>query len=202
MRRKTSAVVLIVLLCLCCALFCACGDTSTSSQGGKGNGNGNGSNNSQEQVANIWEIRHYTNEFNQTTDQLFMVNKSTSYFEGTFSNGVVTNENAVAFIIIDEYDIHIQLWEYGSNLVKAYSDTVYFISVSDDNGSVTSITGDMLTNRNRITLRGDKLISLLKNNKSLSISIKEKANYYSSTYLFNIKTGNFNSVYNELLSKF
>ena len=150
MRRKTSAIVLIVLLCLCCALFCACGDTSTSSQDGKGNGNG--SNNSQEQVENIWEIRHYTNEFNQTTDQLFMVNKATSYFEGTFSNGVVTNENAVAFILIDEYDIHIQLWEYGSNLVKAYSDTVYFISVSDDNGSVTRITGDMLTNRNSCLL--------------------------------------------------
>lgn len=125
MRRKTSAIILIVLLCLSCALFCACGDTSIQDANGKDNE----SNNSQEQVASIWEIRHYTNEFNQTTNQLFMVNKASSYFEGTFSNSAVTNEVAVAFIIIDEYDINIQLWEYGSMLVKASSNTVYHISV-------------------------------------------------------------------------
>lgn len=198
MRRKTSAIILIVLLCLSCTLFCACGDTSIQDANGKDNE----SNNSQEQVANIWEIRHYTNEFNQTTNQLFMVNKSSSYFEGTFSNSAVTNEVAVAFIIIDEYDINIQLWEYGSMLVKASSNTVYHISVLDDNGAVTNMNGDMFTNSNRITLRGDKLISLLKSNKALSINIREMSNYYNTTYLFKIKTGNFNSVYNELLSKF
>lgn len=64
------------------------------------------------------------------------------------------------------------------------------------------MNGDMFTNSNRITLRGDKLISLLKNNKALSINIREMSNYYNTTYLFKIKTGNFNSVYNELLSKF
>lgn len=198
MRRKTYAIILIVLLCLSCTLFCACGDTSIQDANGKDNE----SNNSQEQVANIWEIRHYTNEFNQTTNQLFMVNKANSYFEGTFSNSAVTNEAAVAFIIIDEYDINIQLWEYGSMLVKASSNTVYHISVLDDNGAVTNMNGDMFTNSNRITLRGDKLISLLKNNKALSINIREMSNYYNTTYLFKIKTGNFNSVYNELLSKF
>lgn len=143
-----------------------------------------------------WEIDFYVDEFNNDTNQAYI--KNSEVFVGVFSNSATTNSKLYARILIDEEDVAIRLWEYGSHEVKAYSTTYYDITLLDESGNKYYTTGTMYKNGDRIYLNDWKLVELLQNNNNVEIYIKEDSDYgVNSTYLVKITKGNFNTIYNE-----
>lgn len=143
-----------------------------------------------------WEIDFYVDEFNNDTNQAYI--KNSEVFVGVFSNSATTNSKLYARILVDEEDIAIRLWEYGSHEVKAYSTTYYDITLLDESGNKYYTTGTMYKNGNRIYLNDWKLVELLQKNSSVEIYIREDSDYgVNSTYLVEITKGNFNTVYSE-----
>ena len=139
-----------------------------------------------------WQISYYVDEFKNPADEAYITN--TDVFLGTFSNSATTNSKLYVKILIDENDISIRLWEYGSHEVKAYTNTSYTISILDDSETKHSVTGTMYKNGNRIFLPNNDLIELLKSNTQLKIHIQENSSYgVNSTYLFTVDCTGFES---------
>lgn len=141
-----------------------------------------------------WEIAFYVDEFNNPTNDAYLRNSDIIY--GSFSNSATTNSTLYARILIDTEDIAIKLWEYGSNVVEAYTSTDYNITILDDSGQKHYTTGKMYKNGDRIVLEDWTIVNLLQKNTQLKIYIQENSKYgVNSTYLFTIENGNFNSIY-------
>ena len=145
-----------------------------------------------------WEKRYYTDEFNNPTSNAFIA--PTDTLSGTFSNSATTNSKLSAYIRVNSDDCEIMLWEYGSNMVKAYSATDYDITLLLPNGTKKYFTGTMY--KNGIAICFDDytgIISLLKNTDGvIKIYIKEDSKYgVNSTYLFEVNTSGFKELYNK-----
>ena len=145
-----------------------------------------------------WEIAFYVDEFNNPTSQGYIRNPDVFY--GTFSNSATTNSKLYARIMIDTEDVSVKLWEYGSNVVDAYKTTYYDITILDDSGNKHYTTGTMYKNGDRIYVAEsfwDDIIVLLQNNEQLKIYIEEDSSGINSSYLFTVKSGNFNDIYSD-----
>ncbi len=143
----------------------------------------------------IWELGFYVDEFNNPTNEAYM--RNSELIVGVFSNSATTDSKLYARILIDAGDVAIKLWEYGSQEVNAYSTTYYDITILDDAGNKHYTNGTMYKNGERIYFEDLKFISLLQQNEKLKIYIEEDSYGYNSTYLFEIKNGNFNTVYSD-----
>lgn len=151
--------------------------------------------------AKIWESAFYVDEFNNPTNEAYMRNAEN--FVGTFSNSATTNSKLYARILIDVEDVAIRLWEYGSQEVNAYSTTYYNITFLDDNGTKHYSKGTMYKNGDRIHLEDWTFVSLLLQNQKLKIYIEENSKYgYNTTYLFEVKNGNFDTVYSTFYDQY
>ena len=149
----------------------------------------------------IWKSSFYVDEFNNPTSEAYM--RNVNVFVGTFSNSATTNSKLYARILIDSEDVAIKLWEYGSQEVNAYSTTYYDITLLDDNGNKHYTNGTMYKNGERIYFEDWTFVSLLQENQTLKIYIVEASKYgYNSTYLFEVKNGNFNNVYSDFYYKY
>ena len=69
--------------------------------------------NSEDGLGN-WEIHNYVDEFEEETDEKYIVQTSL----GNFSNSATTNSDLLAHILIDKDDIRLRLQEYARNYVK------------------------------------------------------------------------------------
>ncbi len=149
----------------------------------------------------IWETSFYVDEFRNPTDEAYI--KNSDVFVGIFSNSATTNSKVYACILIDAEDIAVKLWEYGSYEVNAYSTTYYNITLLDDYGNKHYTRGTMYKNGERIYFADWTLVSLLMQNKKITIYIEEDSKYgYNSTYLFEVECGNFNNVYSDFYNKY
>ena len=145
-----------------------------------------------------WEKRYYTDEFNNPTTNAFIA--PVDMLSGTFSNSATTNSKLSAYVRVDDEDCQIMLWEYGSNLVKAYSSTDYNITILLPDGTKKYFTGTMYKNGQVINFDDyNGILTLLKStNGSLKIYIKEDSDYgVNSTYLFEVNTSGFKNLYNQ-----
>ena len=141
-----------------------------------------------------WEVGEYTDEFNQPTGKKYTIVDG----NGTFSNSATSNSTLFAALQVDEDDIGIMLWEYGSNLVKGVFDyEQYRITILDESGQKHSFEGTIYKGGTRVyfddSSRGD-VFRLLRNNDTLKIHI-ESTKYSVSTYLFAINTAGFKEAY-------
>ena len=120
---------------------------------------------------------------------------------GEFSNSATTNSKLAASIQIDNENIGIMLWEYGSNLVKGtfdYED--YSITILDTLGTKHYFTGTMYKSGTRVYFNDNdrnKIINILNQEGEIKIHL-QSSKYSISTYLFSIETGNFKSAFQEL----
>ena len=145
-----------------------------------------------------WEKRYYTDEFNNPTSKAFIAPIDT--LSGTFSNSATTNSKLNAYMRIDKDNCQIMLWEYGSNLVKAYSSTDYKITILLPSGSKKYFYGTMYKNGQVIYFNDySEIVSLLKSTEGvLKIYIQESSKYgVNSTYLFEVNTSGFKALYNK-----
>lgn len=162
----------------------------------------------------VWDQKYFVDEFNQPTDNAYLVGS----FVGSFSNAVTTNSDLKVEFLVSADKASIFLYEYGDQIVKnIYSDSIdYSAMILDDQGEKHSVSFFMATGSDRITALPSKeysygsfkyrtdpdyedLITLMKNNKSLSFSIRN-TKFATDHYVFVIENmGDFAKQYDELL---
>tara|TARA_S200000501_G_C20537379_1_gene618500 strand:+ start:91 stop:711 length:621 start_codon:yes stop_codon:yes gene_type:complete len=81
-----------------------------------------------------WEIKYFVDEFGDPTNTGYITTKE--LIEGSFSNSASSNAGLLAqFIIKDAANVGLKLYEYKSNVVKAYSTKSYSVIIKDSEGS-------------------------------------------------------------------
>ena len=151
----------------------------------------------------MWELRYYVDEFQLPTDDAYIVN--TQLIEGTFSNSATTNSDLLVKLLIDEYDVAIMMYEYGSYQVNNpySSDWAYYdVTMLDSEGERHYLTGYILANGgDRIFFDEEDELTILnafKANGTVMFSIVDSERSIDS-YLFTIEdTSYFSNAYNKL----
>ena len=144
-----------------------------------------------------WGVANYVDEFGDLTGDKFLSN---TIYDGKFSNSATTNSELKVRFLVDKDEVNIQLYEYGSRLVKSGIDD-YRVSIK---------YGDNVETFNKIQLLGDRLEITNHNAKKLLNILKEYNNvkfhidgYYTSEYDFTLTNNSeFNSIYNETFDNF
>lgn len=81
-----------------------------------------------------WEIKYFVDEFGDPTNTGYITTKE--LIEGSFSNSATSNAGLLAqFIIKDSSNVGLKLYEYKSNVVKAYSTKSYSVIIKDSEGN-------------------------------------------------------------------
>ena len=144
-----------------------------------------------------WEVANYVDEFGDPTKKSYLYK---NIYDGKFSNSATTNSELRVDFLVEKDEVNIQLYEYGSKLVKLGIGG-YRVSIKYD-GKVETF--------NNIELSGDRLVIKNHNAKKLLNIFKEYDNvkfyidgYYSTEYNFTLKDNSgFNSIYNETFDNF
>ena len=145
----------------------------------------------------VWKEKYFVDEFNDPTDEKYVL----GLFKGTFSNSVANNSELLVKMIISMNNgkpcIGIELYEYGSYLVKntGSGKAEYIFSMKDENGEVYTFCYSMWSSRMFFENKGISkwvadeqiIIDLLKSNKTLKFSISDNNSYSRSTYRFTIE---------------
>lgn len=151
------------------------------------------------QSFSTWEKGTFTDEFNQPTNDHYIVTWAT----GTFSNSVASNRTLKAAVQITKTDIAIMLWEYGNSLVKGIFDyTPYTITILDTNKRKINVMGTLYDGGQRVYIDDNYIqtvLDLLQQNGTLSFYLVDNK-YSISTYLFSIETSDFKTQYTELMA--
>lgn len=154
-----------------------------------------------EQEAHIWEKYYYVDNFDEPTDEGYIINST--YFVGTFSNSATTKSELLVSVIVDETNIAFFLYEYGWSQAKNSSsryDNVFNITMRTDDGTDYTFTGTMYRGSDRLfinTAYVPTVITALSQGSSTSFYI-EDTDRTSTNYLFTITSGNFAKQYEEL----
>jgi hypothetical protein len=139
----------------------------------------------------IWDVTYYVDDFGEATKQGYI--RNTKKIRGTFSNTATQDSKLdVRFLISNDSDISIKLYEYaGNNPVKAYSTKLYKVLIQDDDGNRFKATAKNYSER----LSFDKVWSreihkaLMKGGTIKFRIIEEDAQ--TNEYSFNIRDAGF-----------
>ncbi len=148
----------------------------------------------------FWKIKYYYDDFGDQTKDGFLSN--TNIIQGTFSNSATENsELKVVFLINDETNINIQLYEYaGTNPVKHCTENGYRIKVKSDSSEIVTLEANNYSDR--LSLSGPnskKLSKVLSHPGKIHFSIIEMSEYSSSSYKFEFENSdNYQRVLSEL----
>jgi hypothetical protein len=157
-------------------------------------------------LSSFWEISYFVDNFNQPTDEGYIVSKRA--VKGTFSNSATTDAKLEVWPGIAKYDdtgeeyIFFRLFEYGSNLVEnssARTDRDYEITMRVEDTD-RSITGTIYTGADRIFIDGNHM-QTVKNALMGSGDIRffiTQSDRPTTTYLFKIEASNFADLYQTL----
>lgn len=148
----------------------------------------------------IWEVRYFTDQFQQPTEQGYVGNINN--FVGTFSNSATSNSRLNVVFLIEDELAGIALFEYGSNQVQnifTHKDIEYGITMRLDDGSDVELSGYIFASGDRIKLAEEArktFIDALKTNEKVSFYIVNLETPTTS-YLFTVETANFTDVYGD-----
>tara|TARA_Y100000593_G_scaffold91856_1_gene181761 strand:+ start:729 stop:1307 length:579 start_codon:yes stop_codon:yes gene_type:complete len=143
-----------------------------------------------------WGVANYVDEFGDLTGNKFLSNT----IFGKFSNSATTNSRLKVTFLVDKDKVSIQLYEYGSSLVKTGIDG-YRVSIKYDGNVETFYGVPLVGDRLKITHNNaKKLINIIKENDNIKFHID---GYYKSEYDFTLTNNSkFNSIYNETFDNF
>jgi hypothetical protein len=145
----------------------------------------------------VWTIRYYVDQFNQPTDENYIVNDEA--FVGVFSNSATTNSTLLVLILVDD-DIAIVLFEYGRNRVNNSSSRnsqSYDIVMRTPDDIRHNISGSIHPNCNRIFIDGkyrSTVLRALQGTGNIDFYI-EQTDRRTTNYLFSVPTSNFAETY-------
>ena len=98
-----------------------------------------------------WEIKYFVDEFGDPTNTGYITTKE--LISGSFSNSATNNADLLAqFLIKDSANVGLKLYEYKSNVVKAYSTKSYSVIIKDSEGKKHSMTCRIYKGGDRIYL--------------------------------------------------
>ena len=149
-----------------------------------------------------WLVKYFVDDFGDPTSSGYISNNE--ILKGTFSNSATTNsELLLYFIISDSANVAIKLFEYGRNEVNAYSTNYYSVKVKNSNGEVSTFSGTIYENGDRLYVdpgfrktHVSGLHKLLLKGGMLSFSIKESDSMTS--YKFKTDATGYANAFNEL----
>jgi len=147
----------------------------------------------------IWKIKYFVDDFGDPTDEGYVVSEA---LEGKFSNSATTDSQLLAFFIIDDSDITLKLFEYGSQMVKGSISRITCYTSIKHNG--VKLDGYLVANnyQDRFVFNyegKEALMKMFKEGGSLAFVMDEVSDYGSSRYSFKIKnTDGFSNAYKTL----
>ncbi|MCB7049450.1 hypothetical protein LIZ34_03560 [Intestinimonas butyriciproducens] len=151
------------------------------------------------QSLGIWQTAYYVDDFNQPTEDWYVVNNT--QFIGTFSNSAVTDAALTADVVIDcEKDIAIFLYEYGRSPVKNASESYvdeYSITMRTEDGADHNMTGTLYCGGDRIYIDDkyiDEVLTALQGEGKVLFRIVNAERTVES-YLLPVITSNFADEY-------
>lgn len=195
---------LVMVICLLICLVGCVSTTTTTTNTSQDNYQDSDSNYEENDTQNgIWTFNNYVDEFNEETNEGYVTN--TEYFNGTFSNSATTNSKLSVQLVIDGKYTKIELYEYGSQLVKTnMSDGEYYsVKVKDSNGNIKElgavaipgVSGLVLLKKSGGYEFSDYIKEALINGYDLKINITHER-YKSTTYSFSVESDNFSDFWN------
>jgi len=150
-----------------------------------------------------WEVKYFVDEFGDPTNNGYITTKE--LISGNFSNSATNNASLLAqFLIKDSAHVALKLYEYESNVVKAYSSKKYSVKIKDNKGEKYSMTcsiykgGDRVYfdesyNKNHIS----KFHKLLIKGGNLTIVITD-TEYGLTTYKITVNGDGYKNAFNTL----
>jgi len=150
--------------------------------------------------ADIWVIRYFVDQFNQQTDERFIVNDEV--FEGVFSNSATTDSRLTARILVDNENIAIVLYEYGNRRVvngSSVNPQHYNITMRTPSDNRRNMTGTMLPGGNRILIDAGianhgHVLTALRGTGTVDFFV-EQSDRTIVNYLFHVPSDNFDEIY-------
>lgn len=151
----------------------------------------------------IWMKQHFVDEFDLPTDSAYV--RLHEDIWGTFSNSAVDDrELRVSFLVTDDREIHVFLYEYGDNLVKnIFSDTMYYNTVIlDSEKNKHNLQGRYPYHGDRLIFSGtgfDTITKALSLGGKVRFSIKAEDSLDSYQFTIEDATG-FDVAYEDMLN--
>lgn len=150
------------------------------------------------ETTGIWNVYEYKDEFDESTGIYFAAKSE----NGKFSNSATTNSILTAYIMVEEFDAKIKLFEYDRFLVKDEGEIRF--RIKDSNGDITNIRFYNDKTSGSITPIEDadkeKFRELLEKEGELKFS-REVLNHTQSEYKFVINTENLTQALEEVKMK-
>ena len=153
-----------------------------------------------EQTALVkWVIDEYVDEFGRGTGQKIVHNDQLVY--GTFSNSVVQNAKFGVFVVADNTDIYLILYEYGRSIVTnplSKQNYYYDVAILDANNKKYNLNGAIAPGDYRLYFdQNDTVINAIKSG-AISFSIT-KSGSKINRYNFSIDdTNDFANLYSQV----
>ena len=89
-------------------------------------------------------LKYFVDEFGDPTDSGYIASET---LEGKFSNSATTDSQLLAYFIIDDSDISLKLFEYGSQVVKGSISRITCYTSIKHNG--VKLDGYLVANNNQ-----------------------------------------------------
>ena len=150
-----------------------------------------------------WEVKYFVDEFGDPTNTGYITTKE--LISGSFSNSATNNADLLAqFLIKDSANVGLKLYEYKSNVVKAYSTKSYSVIIKDSDGEKHSMTCNIYKGGDRLYLDDSykknhisKFHNLLVKGGNLTIIITD-TEYGLTNYKITINGDGYKNAFNTL----
>ena len=150
-----------------------------------------------------WEVKYFVDEFGDPTNTGYITTKE--LISGSFSNSATNNADLLAqFLIKDSANVGLKLYEYKSNVVKAYSTKSYSAFIKDSEGKKHSMTCNIYKGGDRLYLDDSykknhisQFHNLLVKGGNLTIIIKD-SEYGLTNYKINVNGDGYKNAFNTL----
>jgi hypothetical protein len=150
-----------------------------------------------------WEVKYFVDEFGDPTNTGYITTKE--LISGSFSNSATNNADLLAqFLIKDSANVGLKLYEYKSNVVKAYSTKSYSVIIKDSEGKKHSMTCNIYKGGDRLYLDDSdkknhisKFHNLLVKGGNLTIIITD-SEYGLTNYKITVNGDGYKNAFNTL----
>ena len=155
----------------------------------------------QEELNSVWERRYYVDEFQQPTDEWYVSTKD--FIIGTFSDSVSSNQKVSVNFLIDERNVAIMLYKWGSQQVKNIFENIeeYDITVLKSDGTKDCFYAKMAAHGDRIFIANPNAFKKFISNESdtfkVHIRLTSSPANRTETYLFEVNPFGFKDAFNE-----
>lgn len=146
-----------------------------------------------------WVLDQYVDEFGRQTGDKIVHNEELIF--GNFSNTVIQNASLGVFVVADNTDVYLILYEYGNQMVTngmSQTNKLYDVSVLDAKNKKYTLKGAIAPSDFRLYFDNNDIIINAIKSGSISIAITSTLSQ-ANRYNFTIEnTTNFETLYSQV----